>query len=120
MRTDIRMLFEFPVPESNVRMPASPVEDKNEHLFQDHLLSRADVLQGRKSHTLAVLRPGQLILHSLNRSLTLTQSQQLASLARLTHEKHFDCRKHDQTELLIPGGLVLGITTSASARDFEV
>jgi hypothetical protein len=121
MRADKRMLFEFPVPESsNVRKPAPPpFEDKNEHLFRDHLLSRADVLQGLKSHTLADLRPGQLILHSLNRSLTFTQSQQLASLARLTHEKHFDCLKYDQTELLIPGGLVLGLTMSASARDFH-
>jgi hypothetical protein len=119
MRADKRMLFEFPVPESNVRKPAAPIEDKDEYLFRDHLLSRADVLQGLKSHTLADLRPGQLILHSLNRSLTFTQSQQLASLARLTHEKHFDCRKYDQTELMIPGGLVLGITMSASARDFH-
>jgi hypothetical protein len=51
--------------------------------------------------------------------LTFTQSQQLASLARLTHEKHFDTRKYNITELLIPGGLVLGLTMSASARDFH-
>ena len=114
------MLFEFPVPESNVRATSpTDLEPPNVHMFRDHLLSRAHVAQELTSHSLADLRQGQLILHSLQRSLTFTQSQQLASLARLTHEKHFDCRKFEQTELLIPGGLVLGITMSASARDFH-
>lgn len=95
------------------------ISPPNLHLFRDHLLSKSNVCQALQSHSLAELRPGQLILHSLNRSLTFTQSQQLASLARLTHEKHFDCRKYDISELLIPGGLVLGISMSASARDFH-
>jgi hypothetical protein len=122
MRADKRMMFELTIPESNLEASRSrQAEDPapNLNLLRDHLLSRSDVLHELKSHSLADLRPGQLILHSLNRSLTFTQSQQLASLARLTHEKHFDCRKYDPTELLIPGGLVLGITMSASARDFH-
>jgi hypothetical protein len=122
MRADKRMLFEFSVPKSNVRTAAQSSmegDEANIHMFRDHLLSKADVCERLQSHSLADLQPGQLILHSLQRSLTFTQSQQLASLARLTHEKHFDCRKYDMTELLIPGGLVLGITMSASARDFH-
>lgn len=92
----------------------------NLYLFRDHLMSKSNVCQKLQSHSLADFRPGQLILHSLHRSLTFTQSQQLASLARLTHEKHFDSRKYDpKTELLVPGGLVLGLTSSASARDFH-
>jgi hypothetical protein len=59
-------------------------------------------------------------LHSLHRSLTFTQSQQLASLARLTHPRHFDRRTYDtNTEILIPGGLVLGSVLSASGRDLH-
>jgi hypothetical protein len=135
MRADKRMLFEFSVPESNttitnaatstlIKKKKKKKDDDdivNVHLFRDHLLSKSHTLcQQLQSHSLADLQPGQLLLHSLNRSLTFTQSQQLSSLARLTHEKHFDSRKYDTaTELLIPGGLVLGITMSASARDFH-
>jgi hypothetical protein len=129
MRAEKRMLFEFSVPESNTTIPKKKKKKKddddddivNVHLFRDHLLSKSHTLcQQLQSHSLADLHPGQLLLHSLNRSLTFTQSQQLSSLARLTHEKHFDSRKYDTaSEVLIPGGLVLGITMSASARDFH-
>lgn len=120
MQADKRMLFEFSVPESHTSSKLQPTADPpNGNLFRDHLLSKSHVLQGLTSHSLAEFRKGQLLLHSLKRSLTFTQSQQLASLARLTHEKHFDSRKYDMTELLVPGGLVLGLTMSASARDFH-
>lgn len=122
MRADKRMLFDFSVPESNMkasRASSSEDDEDNFYLFRDHLMGKSKICEELLSHSLADFRPGQLILHSMNRSLTFTQSQQLASLARLTHEKHFDCRKYDQTEILIPGGLVLGITMSASARDFH-
>jgi hypothetical protein len=128
MRAEKRMLFEFSVPESNTTIPKKKKKKDdddddivNVHLFRDHLLSKSHTLcQQLQSHSLADLHPGQLLLHSLNRSLTFTQSQQLSSLARLTHEKHFDSRKYDTaSEVLIPGGLVLGITMSASARDFH-
>lgn len=130
MRADKRMLFDFTIPTSpsesadqltpeNRKLSQEEEPPINEYLFRDHLLSRSNVARQLHSHSLADLQTGQLILHSLNRSLTFTQSQQLASLARLTHEKHFDCRKYDATELLVPGGLVLGITMSASARDFH-
>lgn len=124
MRADKRMLFEFPVPPSNVQVSATTdygeqKEQPNLHLFRDHMLSKSKVAEELQSHSLADLRPGQLILHSMNRSLTQTQNQQLASLARLTHERHFDTRRYDPTELLIPGGLVLGIVQSAASRDFH-
>lgn len=122
MRADKRMLFQFTVPESSQSpksdLKPTPIPPEG-NLFRDHLLSRSHVLRGLSSHSFAELRKGQLVLHSLKRSLTFTQSQQLASLARLTHEKHFDTRKYNITELLIPGGLVLGLTMSASARDFH-
>jgi acyl dehydratase len=120
MRADKRMLFQFPVSGSN----DSPWHDKdsvNTHMFRDHLLSKATtVLAHSPSHSLTRLDPGQLILHSLHRSLTFSQSQQLASLVRLTHERHFNTKKYDRhSEILIPGGLVLGLVHSACARDLH-
>jgi acyl dehydratase len=123
MRADKRMLFPFPVTENK----RSAVEQYDEpdvvdtQLFRNHLLSKATtVLAEQPSHSLAVLKPGQLILHSMHRSLPFSTSQQLASLARLTHERHFDIRKYDAgSEILIPGGLVLGCALSASARDLH-
>ena len=122
MRADKRMLFSFAVPESNATSnnDAVDVPDKA-NLFRDHLLSKANtVLAEQPSHTWTTFRVGQCILHSMNRSLTFSQSQQLASLARLTHERHFDTKKYDRnSEIWIPGGLVLGLAMSASARDLH-
>jgi acyl dehydratase len=123
MQANKRLLFQFPVTESATQFPlhdddASYMASK--HLFRDHILSKATtVLAEQPSHSLAKLRPHDLILHSMQRSLTLSSTQQLASLARLTHERHFDVRKYERSELLVPGGLVLGVTTSAAARDLH-
>lgn len=123
MRADKRMLFQFPAPESNVQSPPmdGPLSQEASHLFRDQLLSKATtVLAAQPSHSLARLQPGDLLLHSLHRSVTFSQSQQLASLARLTHERHFDRRRYDPaTEIFVPGGLVLGAAVSASARDLH-
>lgn len=113
MRADKRLLFEFPVVESEALAPPHP----EAQLFRSHLLSKASVLG--ESHSLTPLKPGQLILHTMHRSLSQSQSQQLASLARLTHERHYDTRKYEREELLIPGGLVLGLVMSAASRDLH-
>lgn len=118
MSADKRLLFEFPVPESKVVIP--PGEPESSQLFRDHLLSKAHVMSGLGSQSLTPLTTGSLVLHTLARSITFSQSQQLASLARLTHERHFDVRKYDaKTEIYVPAGLVLGLTLSASNRDFH-
>lgn len=114
-----RLLFEFPIPESNVTISADAAED-SQQLFRDHLLSKSHVVSGMESHSLTPLRPGNLILHTLCRSITFSQSQQLASLARLTHERHYNTRKFDKhTEIYCPAGLVLGLVVSAANRDFH-
>lgn len=113
MRADKRLLFGFPVTESSVIAPPNP----ETQLFRNHLLSKANVLG--ESHSLAPLREGQLILHTMHRSLSQSQMQQLASLARLTHERHFDTRKFAKDELLVPAGLVIGLTMSAASRDLH-
>lgn len=112
MRADKRLLFQFPVPESNFTSTTVESDPVDEHLFRDHLLSKATtVLAQEPSHSLATLEPGMMLLHTMHRSLTFSQSQQLASLARLTHERHFDSYKYDRSfEIYVPGGLVLGIS----------
>jgi hypothetical protein len=97
------MLFPFVVAPSEVEI-AVEKEQKNE--FLEHLILQAQTLQSIGSQTLTSLRAGQLILHTLTRPLTLTQTMQLANLARLTHEKHFNTKKFRREELLVPGGLV--------------
>ena len=65
-------------------------DDNNQ--FLTHLISRAEVLHTLGSQTLSSLRPRQLIIHTLTRPLSETHSMQLATLARLTHERHFNTR----------------------------
>ncbi|KAL7534298.1 hypothetical protein ACHAWF_004791 [Thalassiosira exigua] len=118
MSAEKRLLFEFPVPESNVTIPSDEAEESQ--LFRDHLLSKSSVMSDMDSHSHTPLQAGNLVLHTLSRSVTFSQSQQLASLARLTHERHFDTRKYDiKTEIYVPAGLVLGLTVAASNRDFH-
>lgn len=111
--------FSVPVPESNVTIEPDPLETSQ--LFRDHLLSKSrEVLAGMESHSITPLQPGNLILHTLCRSITFSQSQQLASLARLTHERHYNIRKFAvNTEIYVPAGLVLGLVVSAANRDFH-
>lgn len=111
------MLYPFKIPPSAEEVPE--VEEAQDGAFLDYIVRHAHILQAKGSQTLSPLRPGQLILHTLSRPLTLTHTMQLASLARLTHERHFDTRKYAHEELLVPGGLVLGLTTSLAARDLH-
>lgn len=109
-------MFPFKVPGSAVSLPSLPEGPAD---FLDHLIEQAETLQGIGSQTLTTLRPGQLILHTLSRPLSETHMMQLASLARLTHERHFNTRKFRRDELFIPGGLVLGMSTSLASRDLH-
>ena len=129
MTADKRMLFEFsvPTPQGYNEFDILPTyqESKKDtsqenQLFLNHLLSKGEKLREIGSQSLRTFQPGQLIYHQMNRSLTFAQSQQLATLARLTHPRHFDTRRYDEkTEILIPGGLVLGIAISTSSRDLH-
>lgn len=114
---DKTMLFPFVVPPSEV-VVSPPVLEKD-HAFLSHLIEQTDMLQKKGSQTLTSLRPGQLILHTGVRPLSLTHSMQLSTLARLTHERHFNTRSLKREELLVPGGLVLGLTNSLCSRDLH-
>ena len=112
------MLFPFQVVRpSEVEMKEPQSEKKND--FLDHLIQKADVLQSLGSQTLTSLRPGQLILHTLTRPISETHCMQLSSLARLTHERHFNTRLFRKEEMFVPGGLVLGLTCSLASRDLH-
>lgn len=111
------MLFPFEVPPSQVeavRPPNSRTDD-----FLNHLIQQVETLQSIGSQTLTSVRPGQLILHTLTRPLSETHMMQLASLARLTHERHFNSRLYRKEEMFVPGGLVLGLTCSLASRDLH-
>eukprot|EP01038_Epipyxis_sp_PR26KG_P006266 gene6266-8630_t len=111
------MLFPFEVPPSDVDIAPDISTHNND--FLNHLIQKVQVLQDLGSQTLTSVRPGQLILHTLTRPLSETHSMQLATLARLTHERHFNTRLYRNEELLIPGGLVLGLACSLSSRDLH-
>lgn len=111
------MMFPFKVPSSSVTVP-SPEESQGSE-FIDHLVKMMETLHGLGSQTLSVLRPGQLILHTLTRALSQTHATQLATLGRLTHERHFNTRLFRPEELVLDGGLVLGLTTSLASRDLH-
>lgn len=111
------MLFPFVVPPSEVVLSRPPEAKRND--FLDHLIKQAEALRERGSHTLSVLRAGQLLLHTLTRPLSETHMMQLACLGRLTHERHFNRRLYRQEEMFVPGGLVFGLTTSLASRDLH-
>jgi acyl dehydratase len=111
------MMFPFKVPGSTVTVPI-PQESRKQD-FLEHLIRRTETLQGLGSQTLTSLRPGQLVLHTLARPLSQTHTMQLATLGRLTHERHFNKRLFRDDELLVPGGLVLALTTSLASRDLH-
>jgi acyl dehydratase len=85
------MLFPFKVPPSEVEVEPNDKSMSND--FLNHLIQQAETLQGIGSQTLTSLRPGQLIVHTLTRPISETHTMQLACLARLTHERHFNTRK---------------------------
>eukprot|EP01036_Dinobryon_divergens_P033097 gene33095-42812_t len=111
------MMLSTQVPPSEVEL-ASPADSEGSD-FLNHLIRQVDTLQSMGSQTLEPLRPGHLILHTLTRPLSETHSMQLATLARLTHERHFNTLQFPRSELYIPGGLVLGLTSSLSSRDLH-
>jgi hypothetical protein len=122
------MLFPFNLPPSaqTSSSPSSSSSNTNTTTsnhssseFLSHLINQSETLVSRGSQTFSRLRPGQLIIHTLTRPLSETHSMQLATLARLTHERHFNTRLYRREELLVPGGLVHALTTSLASRDLH-
>lgn len=114
-----KMMLPLEVPPSEVQIAPPATANEGSTDFLSHLIRQVETLQSMGSQTLEPLRPGQLVLHTLTRPLSETHSMQLATLGRLTHERHFNTLKYSRDELYIPGGLVLGLTSSLSSRDLH-
>ena len=115
---DKTMMFPFSVPPSVVEAHFVP-ESVNPNAFLDFLVDKAKQLQEQGSQSMSPVRPGDLILHTLSRPVTVPHLMQLATLGRLTHDRHFNTHKYSESELLVPGGIVLGLTCSLSSRDLH-
>jgi citrate lyase subunit beta/citryl-CoA lyase len=111
------MLFPSAVPTSDVKMP-SDYNHKYDK-FLHHIVDSCEKLTAQGSQTFSALRKGQLIFHTLNRPLSETHLMQLATLARLTHDKHFNTRKYTRQEIMVPGGLSFALTCSLASRDLH-
>mmetsp|Transcript_16608 Transcript_16608/g.24995 ORF Transcript_16608/g.24995 Transcript_16608/m.24995 type:complete len:417 (+) Transcript_16608:65-1315(+) len=111
------MMFPFHVPSSEVVVPMT--EEAKGNTYLNHLISSSEKLSELGSHTLSHLRPGQLIFHTLVRPLSETHIMQLATLARLTHERHFNTRKYRHEEIMVPGGMIFALTCSLASRDLH-
>jgi hypothetical protein len=110
-------MFPYDVPPSEVTVDRPAATTRID--FLEHLIKQAETLQERGSQTLTTLHAGQLILHTLTRPLSATHTMQLATLARLTHERHFNSRLYRREEMLVPGGLVFALATSLASRDLH-
>lgn len=71
------MLFPFKVPPSDVVVKSSAGSAAGTNDFLSHLVAQAETLQSMGSQTLAALRPGQLIVHTLTRPLSETHMMQV-------------------------------------------
>jgi hypothetical protein len=108
------MIFPFVVPESTLEVPSSSFE--LDDAFLHHLVEQADTIHTLGSQTLNQVKPGQLILHTMQRPMTFGGMMQLSTIARLNHDRHFNSRKYSNKELVIPGGLLSAMTLSMSSR----
>lgn len=114
---DKQMLFPFHVPSSEIKIPVTE-EMRSEH-FLNHLVASSDKFNELGSHTYLHLRSQQLIFHTFVRPLSETLTMQLSTLARLTHDRHFNTRKYRPEEILVPGGLIYALTCSLASRDLH-
>ena len=117
---DKGMIFPAGIVGAAARAPPGALPARAPDALRDTIVRRAEHLAGPLGGvTLRELRPGQLIVHSACRPLTLTQVMQLSSLARIVHDRHFNLAKHAPSELFVPGGCVLGLVNSASGRELH-
>lgn len=113
----VQMLFPSAVAPSDVTTPSDYNQKYDK--FLHHIVANSEKLTAQGSQTFSALRQGQLIFHTLNRPLSETHLMQLATLARLTHDKHFNTRKYTRQEIMVPGGLSFALTCSLASRDLH-
>ena len=94
----------------------SPPPPPRSHLLA-HLMYHADALPSHNTN-LAIVRPHQLILHTVARPIGVNSNMALSTLFRWTHPSIYNTAKYSDTELTVPGGLVLAAVIGASSRGF--
>lgn len=94
----------------------TPPAPPRSHLLA-HLMYHADALPSQHTN-LAIVRPHQLILHTVARPIGVNSNMALSTLFRWTHPSIYNTAKYADTELTVPGGLVLAAVIGASSRGF--
>lgn len=93
----------------------SDAEPAHSYLRQ-HIIDMQERLPP-KATSLKKLSKGQLLLHGHARPVTATESMQLSGLVRMTHPSVFNALYlGHQSNLVVPGGLVLAAAHACSAR----
>ena len=91
----------------------SPPPVPRSHLLE-HLLFNADALP--RDANLAILRPNQLILHTVARPIGTNTNMSLSTLFRWTHPSIYNTTRYSPSELTVPGGLVLAAVLASTSR----
>jgi 2-methylfumaryl-CoA hydratase len=112
---DKTMLFpNISAPASNLSAPPKTAPAPPRSHLLSHILYNSDNLS--TTNNLAILTEGQLVLHSVSRPIGPAANMALSTLFRWTHPSIFNLRRYKDEELLVPGGLILAASISASSR----
>lgn len=112
---DKTMLFPgVAVPDSHISTAPKSAPSKPRSHLQSHILYNSDNLV--QTNNLALLHEGQLLLHAVSRPIGRSTNMSLSTLFRWTHPSIYNMRRYKDEELLVPGGLVLAASISASSR----
>lgn len=93
--------------------PSTPPKPIASHLLA-HVKYNIDNLPN--NHSLAFLHPGQLVLHSVSRPIGNHANMSLSTMFHWTHPSIYNLKRYRDEEIVVPGGLVLAATISASSR----
>ena len=101
-------------PPNKLSPPPKGAPSKPRSHLLSHILYNCDALP--TTNSLALLREGQMLLHSSSRPIGANTNMQLSTLFRWTHPSIFNLKRYSEDEILVPGGLVLAATIAASSR----
>jgi hypothetical protein len=100
-------------PYKLIKASTKKEETARSHLLA-HILYNADALPHNSN--LALIKPKQLILHSVSRPIGKSANMALSTLFRWSHPVIYNMKRYKDEELVVTGGLVLAAALSASSR----
>lgn len=107
----------FPGVTSPNRLSQSPQvkpEQPRSHLLQ-HVLYHGEALPATAN--LAIIKPGQLMLHAATRPISLATNMQLSTLFKWAHPSIFNIKRFGESEVVVPAGLLLAAACSCSDKE---